>query len=96
MSLVVDIKSRRDSAYSVLHAIYARYRVKHRENPDSKQMCCMWSTDDPPDEIGGTDPLCDIEAAFDIRIGDDDALDLYDMTLAAAVNRLIDIRDGVR
>ena len=21
----------------------------HRQNPDAKQVCCMWSTDDPPD-----------------------------------------------
>jgi hypothetical protein len=41
----------------------------------------MWSTADPPDAIEGTDPICDIEAAFHIYIEDDDALELYDMTL---------------
>jgi hypothetical protein len=41
----------------------------------------MWSTADPPDIIEGTDPLCDIESAFHIYIEDDDALELYDMTL---------------
>ena len=42
-------------------------------------MCCMWSTHDPPDEIDGTEPFCDIEDAFNISINEDDALNLYNM-----------------
>ena len=46
-------------------------------------MCCMWSTNDPPDEIEGTEPFCDIE---------DDALDLYDMNLNDAAKFIIEIQ----
>lgn len=45
----------------------------------------MWSTNDPPDEIEGTEPFCDIENAFNITISDDDALELYNMTLKEAL-----------
>ena len=54
-------------------------------------MCCMWSTDDPPDIIEGTEPFDDIEAAFDITI-DDEALDLYDMDLKDAAKRIIELQ----
>jgi len=87
------MKNSHTNVYGTLHAIYSKYRQKHRENPDSKQMCCMWSTNDPPDIIEGTEPLCDIEAAFDIRITDDDALDLYDMDLDEAARKIIEIKD---
>ena len=73
LSSDISMKNSLASVYGTLHAIYSKYRQKHRENPDSKQMCCMWSTNDPPDIIEGTEPLCDIEAAFDIRVSDDDA-----------------------
>jgi hypothetical protein len=53
----------------------------------------MWSTDDPPDIIEGTEPFCDIETAFDIRISDDDALELYDMDLDKAARKIPQIRD---
>ncbi len=56
--------------YCILHTIYSKHRLTHRENSDSKQMCCMWSTDDPPDIIEGTDPICDIEDAFHIQISE--------------------------
>ncbi|MCX6864819.1 MAG: hypothetical protein NTV46_01130 [Verrucomicrobia bacterium] len=80
------------SIYATLHAIYSKHRRMHRENPDSKQMCCMWSTDDPPDIIEGTDPICDIEDALDIQISDDEALELYDMYLDQAARRILEIR----
>ena len=53
----------------------------------------MWSTDDPPDNIEGTVPFCDIEEAFHISIDDDQALNLYDMDLDAAMNRIIKIME---
>ena len=56
------MKKARDDIYGILHSIYAKHLRRHKENPDSKQMCCMWSTDDPPDIIEGTEPICDIEA----------------------------------
>ena len=46
-------------------------------------MCCMWSTNDPPDIIEKIDPICDIEDAFDIQISDDEALDAV-VTLSRA------------
>ncbi len=74
--------------YNLLEAIYNKHRKKYKENSDSKQMCCMWSTEDPPDIIEGTEPLNDIEQAFDVHINDDDALELYDMTLTEAIKRI--------
>ena len=86
------MKHNLSSIYSVLHGIYSKHRRNHRENPDSKQMCCMWSTNDPPDIIEKIDPICDIEDAFDIQISDDEALELYDMHLDQAARRILEIR----
>jgi hypothetical protein len=80
-----------DSIYKKLEVVYSKHRRKHRENPDSKQMCCMWSTKNPPDTIEGTDPIYDIEDAFDIEISDDEALELYDMELNQAAQKILDI-----
>jgi hypothetical protein len=52
----------------------------------------MWSTGDPPDVIEGTVPLNDIEKAFNIAIDDEDALELYDMTLKEASIRILEIQ----
>ena len=78
--------------YEKLCEIYKKHRRKFKENSDSKQMCCMWSTNDPPDEIEGTEPFNDIENAFNICIGEEDALELYDMKLDEASKRIIDIK----
>ena len=76
----------------MLHDIYEKHRRLHRENGDSKQMCCMWSTDDPPDIIEGTDPFIAVETAFTIAIGDNEALDLYDMDLKDAAKRIMELQ----
>ena len=89
----VSMKNSLDSVYAALRTIYSKHRQKHRENPDSKQMCCMWSTNDPPDIIEGTEPICDIETAFGIQISDDEVLELYDMNLDEAVRKILEIRD---
>jgi hypothetical protein len=81
------------SIYDALHGIYSKHRRMHHENPDSKQMCCMWSTVDPPDIIEGTGPICDIEDAFGIQISDDEALELYDMYLDQAARRILEIKN---
>ena len=65
----------------------------HPENPDSKQMCCMWSTDDPPDVIEDTDPFLEIEEIFNIFIDDDIALELYDMELADAARKIFEMAE---
>jgi len=57
-------------------------------------MCCMWSTDDPPDIIEGTEPICDIEDAFGIQISDDEALEIYDMYLDQAAQKIREIKRG--
>ena len=55
----------------------------------------MWSTNNPPDVIEDTEPFNDIEAAFDVIIDEDDALDLYDMYLEQAVKRIVEIQQRI-
>jgi len=74
-----------------LHHIYDKHRKRYSGNPDSKQMCCMWSTSNPPDIIDGTAPFCDIEDAFDILIDDENCLELYDMNMDEAVVKITDL-----
>ena len=83
-----DVKA----VYETLHRIYQKHRRKYRENGDSNQMCCMWSTDDPPDIIEGTPPFDDIEDAFGITVDDDTALELHDMHLDDAALRILEIQ----
>jgi hypothetical protein len=80
-------------AYQTLHRIYSKHRRKYRGNPDSNQMCCMWSTDDPPDVIENTEPIGDIEEAFEIILEEEAAMELYDLDLEAAVLRILEIRN---
>ncbi|MBN2376450.1 MAG: hypothetical protein JXD22_08615 [Sedimentisphaerales bacterium] len=81
-----------ETKYETLYKIYDKHRRRNRENSyDSQQMCLMWPTDDPPDDIEGTEPFCDIEEAFGICIDDDDALDLYNMNLDEAAKRIIEM-----
>lgn len=80
------------NVYETLHQIYQKHRREYRENRDSKQMCCMWSTNDPPDIIEGTPPFYDIEDAFGITVDDDTAMELYDMDLDEAARKIADMR----
>ena len=88
----ITMKDDYQTVYEVLHRIYETYRRHYPENPDSEQICCMWSTDDPPDIIEGTPPLIDIEDAFDISIDDDTASELYDIRLDEAARKIIELR----
>lgn len=81
------------SVYEKLQRIYQKQRRNHPENGDSKQMCCMWSTNDPPDIIEGTPPFDDIEEEFSISISDDVALELYDMHLDEAARKIMEMRN---
>lgn len=74
-----------------LVAIYNRHRRKYRGNPDSKQMCCMWSTSNPPDTIENTAPILDLEKEFDIYLDEDEAFELYDLLLPEAAKRIIEL-----
>ena len=80
------------SIYSMLHRIYQRHRRKHPKNRDTHQMCCMWSTNDPPDIIEGTPPFDDIQDAFGISIDDDTALELYDLDLDDAAKKILEMK----
>jgi hypothetical protein len=53
----------------------------------------MWSTNEPPDQIEGTEPFDDIETAFNIVIDEDDVMGLYDMYLKDATKRIIEIQE---
>ena len=45
----------------------------------------MWSTIRPPDTLTETKQIVDIEKAFEIQLDEDEAIELYDMTLKEAV-----------
>ena len=79
-------------AYQTLLAIYDKHRRKYRGNPDSKQMCCMWSTNNPPDTLSDTRPLYDIEDAFSITISEDEAIEIYDMNLDEAIKKIMEMK----
>lgn len=80
-----------DTVYRVLLAIYEKHRRKYKANPDSKQMCCMWSMSSLPDILTATQPLCDIEDAFGICIDEDDAVKIYDMDLDEAARTIMEM-----
>jgi hypothetical protein len=75
-----------------LHAIYDKHRRKYRGNSDTQQMCCMWSTNNPPDTLLDTQPIYDIEDAFNIRIDEDEAMEIYDMTLDEAIKKIMEMK----
>jgi hypothetical protein len=79
-------------AYQTLHTIYDKHRRKYRGNSDTKQMCCMWSTHNPPDTLLDTQPIYDIEDAFNIKIDEDEAMEIYDMTLDEALNKIMEMK----
>jgi hypothetical protein len=87
------MENKYQSVYEKLQRIYQKHRRNHPENGDSKQMCCMWSTSDPPDIIEDTPPFDDIEEEFSISISDDVALELYDMHLDEAARKIMEIRN---
>ncbi len=85
------MKPTRKEIFEKLHQIYERHRKKYKGNFDSKQMCLMWSTHNPPDIIEGTKPIIDIENAFDVDISDEESLEIYDMTIEEATVKLASI-----
>lgn len=80
-----------EEIYKKLSSIYKKHRKKYKSNPDSKQMCCMWSIAVPPEIIEATPPFIDIEETFDILLTEDDCLDFYDMTLNEASKKITQI-----
>ena len=82
------MKTAQKEIYDKLHQIYERHRGKYKDNFDSKQMCMMWSTHNPPNVIEGTKPFLDIENAFDVDISDEECIGIYDMTIEEAEVKL--------
>lgn len=80
-----------DAAYRVLLTLYNKHRRKYKTNPDSKQMCCLWSTCRLPDILTATPALCDIEDAFGISLDEDEALKIYDMDLDEAAGTIMEM-----
>ena len=79
-------------AYQTLYTIYNKYRKRYRNNPDSKQMCYMWSTNNPPDIIEITEQIHDIKKAFDIEIDENKAIEIYDMNLSEVTKMILKIK----
>jgi hypothetical protein len=78
--------------YATLHAIYEKHRRRYPGNPDSKQMCGMWSTTRPPDTLADTRPIAKLERAFGIEIDESEVMRLYDIDLDAALVRILELR----
>lgn len=52
----------------------------------------MWSTNNPPDTLLDTQPIYDIENAFNIEIDEDEVMEIYDMTLDEAVKKITEMK----
>ena len=85
------MKNTQNEIFKKLNTIYKKYSQKYKQNSRSKQLCCMWSTTDPPDIIEDTEPFRDIEDAFGISIDEDDCLELYDMDIKEATTKIANI-----
>ena len=82
-----------EKTFDILLNIYNQHRKKYSGNSiDSQQMCLMWSTREPPDQIENTEPFNDIEEAFDIEIGETESFELYEMTLEQASIRVLELQ----
>ena len=55
-------------------------------------MCTIWSTDDPPDILEGTEQLEEIYKIINMYIEEDFAVELYDMNLKEAATSLYKFR----
>ena len=67
---------------------YLRRRSQQLVLPGDAQEC----SEDPPDILEGIEPICDIEAAFDIGIDDDEVLELYDLNLDEAERKILEMK----
>jgi hypothetical protein len=74
-----------DYIYDKLYGVYRKYQLRYNRNINSGQMCLMWSTHRLPDVLTETKQVSDIERAFGIDLDEDEAVELYDMTLDRAV-----------
>lgn len=74
--------------YEMLFQIFMKYKKRYKNPPKSLQLACMWSITNPPDIIEDTPPFHDIEKAFNISIDEDECLELYDMDLNDATDKI--------
>lgn len=74
--------------HETLFQIFMKHKKRYKNPPKSKQLACMWSIITPPDIIEDTPPFHDIERAFNISINEDDCLELYDMDLYEATDKI--------
>ena len=82
---VIMINNQTDHIYDKLYSVYRKYQLKYNGSINSRQMCLMWSTHRLPDVLTETKQLSDIEKMFEIDLNEDEAIELYDMTLDEAV-----------
>ncbi|MBU4037715.1 MAG: hypothetical protein KKA35_14930 [Proteobacteria bacterium] len=74
--------------YEMLSKIFMKHKKRYKNPPKSKALACMWSIMVPPDIIEDTPPFHDIEKAFNITIDEDECLELYDMELDDAAEKI--------
>ena len=79
------MKNQSELTYEKLYNIYKKYQLRYNRSMNSGQICLMWSTRSLPDVLTDTEQLSDIENAFAIQLDEDEAIELYDMTLNEAV-----------
>jgi len=84
----VIMKNDYQDIFDRLYKIYRKYLKKYK-NLDSNQVCCMWSTKNPPDEIYECSQISDIDKEFNICLSEDDALAIYDMEIDEATEYII-------
>lgn len=74
--------------HEMLFKIFMKHKRRYKNPQKSKDLACMWSITNPPDIIEDTPPFNDIEKAFNIAIDEDDCLELYEMDLDEATDRI--------
>ncbi|MDA3809030.1 MAG: hypothetical protein PF518_01750 [Spirochaetaceae bacterium] len=66
-----------------LLVIFKKYIPEKKPNEKS-QMCLIWSTEKSPDILTETDQMEDLETVFNLDFSEDEAIQIYDMTIAEA------------
>jgi hypothetical protein len=74
-----------DKNLEQLIQIYKKYNPRSKPSSDS-QMCLLWSINNPTEVLECTGQVVDIEETFDINLSENEATEMYDMTLKEASN----------
>ncbi len=83
----VNPSSKEVSILEKLKKVYTKFVLRKGPNADS-QLCEIWSMD-PPDILESTRQIRAIEAEFNITIEEDDAAELFDMSLIEASDYIL-------